>query len=106
VEPSTAVRSTRHAAGLSQRALAHRAVVPQSTIARIELGVLDPRVGTVDKILKAAGYELVPQPRPGAGVDRGQIRERLRLSPRQRVEANVAAARAVGRLRGRARTRQ
>jgi transcriptional regulator with XRE-family HTH domain len=106
MEPSTAVRSVRHAAGLSQRALALRAAVPQSTVARIELGVLDPRSGTVDRLLRAAGYELVPEARPGAGVDRSQIQERLRLSPRARIDANVDAARAVERLRGRARRRR
>lgn len=98
---ATAVRSARHEIGLSQRALAARAGVPQSTVARIESGSLDPRAGTVDRILRAAGHELVSQIRPGQGVDRSQIRERLRLTPRQRIDEVVAASRNVDRLRRR-----
>ena len=100
---ATAVRTARHTASLSQRALADRAGVPQSTVARIELGVLDPRSGTVDRLLEAAGFELIVDRRPGAGVDRSQIRERLRLTPRQRVTEAAVAAGSVARLRGRAR---
>jgi predicted transcriptional regulator len=101
MEVATAVRSARHEIGLSQRALAARAGVPQSTVARIESGSLDPRAGTVDRILRAAGHELVSQIRPGQGVDRSQIRERLRLTPRQRIDEVVAASRNVDRLRRR-----
>ena len=101
MEVATAVRSARHEMGLSQRALAARAGVPQSTVARIEAGSLDPRAGTVDRILRAAGHERVAQARPGQGVDRSQIRERLRLTPRQRIDEVVIAARNVDRLRRR-----
>jgi len=52
-----------------------------------------------ERLLRAADFELVAQPRPGDGVDRSQIRERLRLSPRQRVEEAAAASRGVARLR-------
>jgi len=101
MEVATAVRSARHEIGLSQRALAARAGVPQSTVARIESGSLDPRAGTVDRILRAAGHELVSQVRPGQGVDRSQIRDRLRLTPRQRIDEVVTASRNVDRLRRR-----
>ena len=101
MEAATVVRAARHAAGLSQRALAVRAGVPQSTVARIESRALDPRAGTVARLVRAAGFELVTQPRPGAGVDRSQIQERLRLTPRQRIDEVVAAARNVDRLRRR-----
>jgi predicted transcriptional regulator len=101
MDAATAVRTARHAAGLTQRALAERAGVPQSTVARIESGALDPRTGTVDGLLRAVGYELAPRPRPGAGVDRSQIQERLRMTPRQRIDEVVAAARNVERFRRR-----
>jgi transcriptional regulator with XRE-family HTH domain len=103
MDASSAVRAARHGAQLSQRALALRASVPQSTVARIELGVLDPRSGTVDRLLGAAGCELVVERRPGAGVDRGQIRERLAMTPAQRIQENVAAAAQIARLRRRRR---
>lgn len=49
--------------GLSQRALAARAGVEQSTIARIENGTADPTYTTVTRLLSAAGYEFAePQP--------------------------------------------
>ena len=92
------VRRARRGAGLSQRALALRARVPQSTVARIESGSLDPRVSTLTRILRAAGDDLVTEPRLGEGVDRSLIRERLRLTPKQRIESVVAAAASVERL--------
>lgn len=93
------LQRARARAGLTQRALAARAGVPQSTVARIERGRLDPRISTLDRLLRACGVELDVVPRPGAGVDRTQIRERLALSPEQRLKETAAAAAAVGRLR-------
>lgn len=63
--PGTAelIRSARDRRGLSQRALAERAGVEQSTIARIELGEADPAYSTVVRILDAAGFRL-PEPEP------------------------------------------
>lgn len=57
------IRSTRTQRGLSQRALAQRAGVEQSTIARIELGEADPAYSTVVRLLDAAGFRL-PEPEP------------------------------------------
>lgn len=96
---ATAVLHARRRAQLSQRALAARAGVPQSTIARIEAGVLDPRTTTLIRVLRAAGHDLSAQPRLGEGVDRSLIRERLRRSPRQRIEDAAVAAANVERLR-------
>jgi predicted transcriptional regulator len=66
---------------LSQRELAARTGVAQPTIARIETGVTDPRVETLDRLLRACGEGLTTARRRGAGVDRTQLRELLRLSP-------------------------
>ena len=101
MDAATAVRAARFDAGLTQRALAERAGVPQSTVARIESRALDPRVGTVAQLLRATGHQLILEARPGAGVDRSQIQERLRLTPRQRIEEVVVAARNVERFRRR-----
>lgn len=90
----------RAAAGLSQRELARRAGVPQSTVARIETDAMVPRVDTLQRLLRECGVELQLRPRPGAGVDRTQLRERLRLSPLERIEQAAAAARAIAPLRG------
>lgn len=55
------IRNARELRGLSQRALAERAGVEQSTIARIELGDSDPAYSTVIRLLDAAGFR-VPEP--------------------------------------------
>jgi predicted transcriptional regulator len=88
---------------LSQRDLAARAGVPQSTVGRIESGSTDPRASTLSRLLRACGFELEAEPRLGLGVDRTQIRDRLAMSPRERIESTAAAAEAVARIRGRAR---
>ena len=76
----------RRAAGLTQRELARRTGVAQPTIARIESGTSDPRLGTLEVLLEVCGYVVQSHPRPGHGVDRTQIRELLQLSPRQRLQ--------------------
>ncbi len=57
-EPIHLVRDARESAGLSIRALAARAGVAYSTIARIEAGDVDPTVGMLRRILTAAGDDL------------------------------------------------
>jgi transcriptional regulator with XRE-family HTH domain len=93
----------RRAAGFSQRALAERAAMPQSTVGRIEAGLMDPRLRTLDRLLRACDAELEVVPRLGHGVDRSQMRERLRLTPRERLEQLAAASNAMSRIRGAAR---
>lgn len=46
----------------------------------------DPRLGTLEVLLEVCGYVIESLPRPGYGVDRGQIRELLKLSPLQRLQ--------------------
>lgn len=75
--------SARKRRGLTQRELARRAGVPQSEVARIETGVVTPRVDTLDRLLAECGMGLEGARRLGVGVDRTVIRELLRLAPRQ-----------------------
>lgn len=70
---------------MSQRALAIAAGVPQSTVARIEIGTLSPRTDTLERLLRAAGQTLSAEPRIGVGVDRSLIRAFLSLTPGERV---------------------
>ena len=79
------VREARQRAGLTQRGLAAKAGIPQETIARIERGRVDPRIGTLDRLLEGCGYGLESMPRLGIGVDRTQIRELLKLTPSERL---------------------
>lgn len=88
------LREARRGAGLTQRQLAERAGVPQSTVARIESGGIGPRWSTVEGLLRASGTVLELERGAGRGVDRSQIRELLRLTPLER--ARLAAADAAG----------
>lgn len=73
--------------------------MPQSTIGRIESGSVDPRVSTLDLLLRACGDELDAVPHRGVGVDRSLIQSQLRDSPRERVLNVACAADAAQRLR-------
>ena len=52
------LQTARTRAGLSQRALAHKARTAQSVVARIELGETSPSWETLTRLLKAAGFSL------------------------------------------------
>lgn len=97
------LRRARLRAGLTQRQLATRAGVAQSTVGRIESGALDPRFATMARLLRGCGTELDAIGHPGEGVDRTQLREGLARTPRQRLEQAAAAAKALDRLRRAAR---
>jgi transcriptional regulator with XRE-family HTH domain len=79
------LRLARRRAGLSQRKLAAITGIAQPTIARIECGHEDPRVGTLQRLLKACGEALVAQPSAGVGIDRTEILRILTLSPSDRL---------------------
>lgn len=95
---STALRHARRRAGLTQRELAGITGVAQSTIARIESGVIDPRVSTLDDLLRSCGEELAAIGRVGVGVDRTLSRGLLTSEPGRRIEVMAAGSRNVQRL--------
>ena len=95
---SMAGRMVRHArarARLTQRELAAKVGIPQETIARIESGRVDPRVGTLDRLLEGCGYGLEHAPRLGIGIDRTTISRLIELTPSERLELGVANDRAM-----------
>src|SRR6266508_3449145 len=93
MKAARALRWARRRAGLSQRELAEKSGLPQSTIGRIEAGTVDPRVGTLSRLLRACGFDLEVEPRLGIGVDRTQIDECLAVSPAERIARADEAAR-------------
>ena len=93
MKAARAVRYARRRAGLTQRALAAKAGVPQPAIARIERGVVSPRLDTLLPLLEAAGFTLEVAPVIGQGVDRTLIRAALELSPEDRIRGAAEAAR-------------
>ncbi|HEX6401446.1 MAG TPA: helix-turn-helix transcriptional regulator [Actinomycetota bacterium] len=96
------LREARRRAGLTQRELARAAGVPQPAISRIERDHVSPRLDTLDVLLRECGVALDLVERPGLGVDRTLIRERLRLRP---IERARLTAREWNRTRGMRRTR-
>jgi transcriptional regulator with XRE-family HTH domain len=89
------VRYARRRASMTQRQLAAKSGMPQETIARIERGRVDPRVGTLDRLLEACEFGLEVMPRLGIGIDRPQIRERLDLAPGARLARAIAEDQAM-----------
>jgi HTH-type transcriptional regulator/antitoxin HipB len=52
------VRRLRMERGLSQQELAQRMGLPQSVIARLEAGGVEPRLSTLDRVAQALGVQL------------------------------------------------
>lgn len=98
--PGAMLRKARIRAHLSQRTLAARTRIAQPTIARIERGLIDPRVGTLARLLEACGESLEARRALGTGVDRTGIRELLRLTAAERLAGLVDEAAATERLVG------
>lgn len=98
MKAARALRWARLTAGLSQRELAQRAGVPRSTVARIEAGLVDPRVGTLTQLLHACGYDMEVDERTWQGQDRSQVRARLDLPADERLRRIGPEAENLARL--------
>ena len=93
------VREARSRLGLSQAELALRAGVPKSTVGRIESGARVPSTQMVERLVRAAGLEVVVSlAEPDPGTD-SMFERTLRRSPAERLADATRAARFV--LRGR-----
>jgi transcriptional regulator with XRE-family HTH domain len=96
---SRIVPEARRRAGLSQAQLAERAGVPKSTVGRIESGARVPSTQMVERLVRAAGLEvLVSLSEPDPGTD-SMFERTLRRSPAERLADATRVARFV--LRGR-----
>lgn len=76
---SVVLREARRRAGLSQRELAAKAGTAVSVVSRIESAVVDPRVGTLDHLLRTCGEALYARPHIGEGLDRSHISHLRRM---------------------------
>ncbi len=79
------IREARSRARLTQRALAERAGKAQSEIAKIERGRRDPTVATLERLVRAAGFDLRIQLVPHDDHDDQLIRAMLELTPEERL---------------------
>lgn len=75
----------RRRAELSQRSLARRLGVPQSTVARWEAGDHEPSLASVERALEACGLAVIVGIANGDDSYAHQIAAQLRLSPSERV---------------------
>lgn len=93
------LRSARTGAELTQAELARRLGTTQSAISRWERSGEEPRLSSLRAALRACGLRARLVIEPDDGVDRAQIRERLAMTPAQRLTevANVSRLRAVAR---------
>ena len=101
--------TARNRAGLSQQELADRAGTSQSAIARLERGLSNPTLATLERILRAAGFTLACDLAPvdaedpvvalyKRDVDHTLIRENLRRSVDERLRMNAEALALAGEL--------
>lgn len=109
MSPSTLLRRARQSAGLTQAQLAARLGVSQPVIARMERRSSNPTWDTLVRALRATGHEieLTRRSSPAVDLDVAQLRERLLLTPAQRLrvfersQQNLDHLRATARRRGR-----
>jgi transcriptional regulator with XRE-family HTH domain len=111
-----AIKRARRTAGWSQADLGRAAGIPQSHVAKIELGI-DMRASTLQRILGALGYEiqlrqnvrgLFLSPPPASrlaaardfGVDLGQLYDGFSMSPLQRLDAAARSANGLAEVVG------
>jgi transcriptional regulator with XRE-family HTH domain len=94
----TLLRHARSAAGLTQAEVARRMGTTQSAVARLERPGANPRFATLDRALRATGHELDARTARPQTVDETQIRERLRLTPAERLAAFQTSHRRLSRL--------
>jgi transcriptional regulator with XRE-family HTH domain len=71
------LRTARRTRRVSQRELAAYAGVPRQTLERIEAGRVDPRVGTLERLLEAIGLQLAVCNGPGRVLKIDADREQL-----------------------------
>jgi transcriptional regulator with XRE-family HTH domain len=91
--PGELLRDARKRHGISQQSLARRAGTTQSAISRIEREGVSPTVGTLAELLHLMGEDLVLAAEPtDSGIDRSLIRERLALTPSERLDYAIAMA--------------
>jgi transcriptional regulator with XRE-family HTH domain len=84
--PGKLLADARRRAGLTQADLAKRLAISQAAVAQLERADSNPRLATLDRALRAAGFELVVTTRPRkSGVDESLIRRQLELDPAERV---------------------
>lgn len=79
------LRDARIAKGWSQRDLSERAGIPQAHISRIESGAVDPKVSTLQDLVRVLDLELTLLPRTALTAVDALVRETTEDADRQRL---------------------
>jgi len=96
MDARTLLRTERIHAGLTQRKLAERTGIPQSTIARIERGQTDPRASTLNALLVGCGRSMAAggwRVEPGRGMSDRALRYLPEIT--RRIVAGFAPSRII-----------
>ncbi len=83
------ITAARSNAGLTQAELAQRAGTSQAAVARYESDRVSPSVSTLERVLRAAGEQLMISSEPGAQLDLSG--EKANLVRSHKVEINELA---------------
>jgi transcriptional regulator with XRE-family HTH domain len=71
------LQEARRRSGLSRRKLAHRGGTSASTLSAYESGASVPSVATLERLLRAAGFDVEVNLRPVPATDERQLTEKI-----------------------------
>ncbi len=84
--PGRLLADARRRAGLTQADLAKKLAISQAAVAQLERADSNPRLATLDRALRAAGFDLLVTTRPRqSAVDESLIRQQLELDAAERI---------------------
>jgi transcriptional regulator with XRE-family HTH domain len=92
------VAEARRRAGLTQVQLAERAGTSQAAIARYERAETLPSLATLQRLVRACGFDLRTRLELYDGHDDALMDARLAMSPEERIRANEEGNRTVAAL--------
>jgi transcriptional regulator with XRE-family HTH domain len=84
------LRKRRRLAGMSMAELSRRSGIPRPNISRIERGLVDPRLSTVERLLGALGLQLDVVPRRAVGI--GDVVDRARRGSEALAKAGLSSS--------------
>ena len=89
---------------MTQADLASRAGLSQSAVARLERGGSNPTIATLANVIAATGHRLtLGAARQRPSYEEGQLRERLAMTPAQRLATFTTSSRSLRTMAQRAR---
>lgn len=95
---ATLIAEARKRAGLTQAELARRLGTHQPVVARWETGRTCPDYQTVQRAVRAAGFELTVGLTPLDDHDVALIRRELALAPHERLSSMVSTVHALAQM--------